>query len=120
MAGLVITWDDKITDPKKAGGSPTYLDHISRTGKLAFDNSYPTGGEPLSASMLQLAEVFFVDVPPNAGLVFQYDYTNSKLMVFQGDNNNAADGPLVEIANAVDLSARNAVHFEVIGRVASY
>lgn len=121
---LGITWDDKRTDPKKAGGDPTRLEHITRTGRLAFDNSYPntggTVGEPLTALMLQLAEVYFVSIPGTGGYIFQYDYTASTVKVYQADNNNVADVPAVQIANAVDLSSLTAVRFLVIGRVAAY
>lgn len=121
---LAITYDDKRNDVHKAGDAPPRLEHIKRSGKLAFDASYPntggTVGEPLTAAMLQLSEVVFVDIPPNGGFQFQYDYDNSVVHVFQQDIDAVADGPLVQIANAVDLSALTAVHFEVVGKVAPY
>ena len=42
---------------------------------------------------------------PKEGYVFVYDYSNSKVLAYMGDNNNASDGPLIEVANTTDLSA---------------
>lgn len=50
-----------------------------RTGTIAFDSSYPTGGEPLSAADLELGSVDLCNFSPGSGLLFEYDYTNSKV-----------------------------------------
>lgn len=71
---------------------------------ITFDNSYATGGESLTASDLGLANITFLKAENKLGYVVTYDYANQKLMAFYGDNNNAADGPLVEVPNATDLS----------------
>tara|TARA_R110000765_G_C18438015_1_gene546563 strand:- start:8 stop:436 length:429 start_codon:yes stop_codon:yes gene_type:complete len=52
------------------------------TGTLAFDASYPTGGEALTPSDLGLAKIDFISISPQDGLVFEYDYTNEKVIVY--------------------------------------
>ena len=82
---------------------------------LAFDASYPTGGEALTASDLGFqAAPRDVRIEPKSGYVFEYDKTNSKVLAYYGDNNNAADGPLIEVANAANLSTLTGV--KVIAR----
>lgn len=49
------------------------------TFKIAFDSSYPTGGEPLTASDLGLSILDFIMVEPAHGMLFEYDHANSKL-----------------------------------------
>jgi hypothetical protein len=49
---------------------------------IAFDSSYPTGGEPLTARNIGLGIVDSVEIPSAAGYLFEYDYTNSKVKVF--------------------------------------
>ncbi len=122
---LAVAYDNPRIGPAKQGGSPPRIDWVKRTGVLAFDSSYPntggTVGEPLTAAMLGLDEILFVEIPTCSGLVFQYDYTNSVVHVYRGDYDNASDGPLVELPNATDLSTLGAhVHFSVIGRVDQY
>lgn len=80
-----------------------------------FDSSYPTGGESLTASDLGLGSVVFVLAEPKAGYVFAYDYTNQKLLAYRGDNDAGADGPLVEVANGVNLSAVTGVRIFALG-----
>jgi hypothetical protein len=119
--GLALEYDRKDVDYKKAGGAPPMLDHITRTGVIDFDSSYPTGGESLTATMLQLDEILFVSVQPANGRIFQYDYANSKLLAYFVDSGTASDGPLTELADGTDLSVNGAdVHFLVVGRVANY
>ena len=117
---IAIVKDQPAVPNVKSGSAPNRLEGVKFTGKLAFDDSYPTGGESLTAAMLGLSSIDFVDIPPSGGQVFQYDYTNSKVLVYRSDSDGVADGPLVERANAADLSALTAVHFEVVGKVAAY
>lgn len=72
---------------------------------IAFDSSYPTGGEALSIADLDLgAEPVLVLIPPKSGYIFEYDYTNHKVLVYV-EEAVAAGGPLLEVANTTDLSA---------------
>lgn len=80
-----------------------------RVYDITFDSSYPAGGEPLTASDVGLKKIIYAShgTARNAttgALPVTYDYTNSKLIAWYGDNNNAADGPLIENATA-DISA---------------
>ena len=72
---------------------------------VAMDSSYPTGGEAVSAEQLGLSALEFVLGAPSGGYVPEYDHASKKLKAYYGDNDNAADGPLAEVANATNLSA---------------
>lgn len=84
---------------------------------LAFDASYPTGGEALTAATLGFATIDFVLVEPAAGYSFEYDHANSKVIARYGDLNAAGDGPLIQIPDTTDLSAVTGVRALVIGTV---
>lgn len=97
------------------GGSGAHIPRVRgrRQGMLiaqvALDNSYPTGGYDISAVFAE----FKLEGSGNLGLaifpasgvggyVYAVDYTNKKLKVFR---QTAATSALIEVANAVDLSA---------------
>ena len=64
-----------------------------KTGTITFDSSYPTGGESLSASDLGFStkvETFVAS--PNGGLIFEYDFTNSKLEAYYPSGGSAYGG----------------------------
>lgn len=84
---------------------------------ITFDSSYPTGGESLTRQDLGMDSEVLMVLPQlgDTGYVVLYDRTNSKLMAYMGDNNNASDGPLIEVANTTDLSTLD-VRLLVIGR----
>lgn len=48
-----------------------------------FDASYPAGGESLTAANLGLHAIDLVLASPDSGLLFQYDYANSKLLAYE-------------------------------------
>lgn len=87
----------------QSGGS-----RIETVVVIAFDNSYPTGGEPLTKAELGLSSVDSVVIPSVGGYVFNYDYINEKVLVYV-EEGVAAGGPLLEVANATDLSALTGV-----------
>lgn len=61
--------------------------------KLAFDNSYPTGGEDLTAAMVGLSNIESVNVlSQEDGYTFDYDLTNTKLKVQYGGASASAPG----------------------------
>lgn len=111
---LAFDFDRPDAAAQMSGLNPTEPDQIVRTGVVSFDASYPTGGEPCTAAMLQLGEVQFFHASPKGGKVFEYDYANSKLLVRIGDWNNASDGPFVDTPNATDLATLS-TRFYVIG-----
>lgn len=81
-----------------------------------FDSSYPTGGESLTASDLGFAgTVDLLLAEPQSGYVFEYDRVNSKLLAYYGDNNNASDGPLIEVPNTTNLSTVTNVRVFAVG-----
>lgn len=50
--------------------------------KLAFDSSYPAGGEPLTTSELGFGNApVLVEIAPRSGFMFEYDLTNKKVKV---------------------------------------
>jgi len=59
---------------------------------IAFDNSYATGGESLTAADMGLRVVDFISFQPQIGFVFEYDYTNSKVKVYTQGAAHAAAG----------------------------
>ena len=52
------------------------------TGTIAFDSSYPTGGESFTAADLGLRVVDLMLVQATKGFDYEYDYTNSKVLVY--------------------------------------
>lgn len=93
-------------------------DRWAKLSSVAFDNSYPTGGEPLTFADLgfQDAPDFVIVVGGHKGYTFDYDATNQKMLVYWGDNNNAADGPAVEVPNTTDISTLSAVKVLAVGK----
>ena len=79
---------------------------------VTFDSSYSIGGEAVTAANFGLTVLKNVvpgpavdpDTADNA-LVCAFDRTNVKLLLFYGDNNNAADGPLIEFPDTTTGAA---------------
>jgi hypothetical protein len=76
---------------------------------ITFDNSYPTGGEPVTPAQVGLDAVYGVTTLGNTydaqgAVVVSYDRTNSKLVAYGGDGAAAGVTFLKEIPNATDLS----------------
>ena len=49
---------------------------------VAFDSSYPTGGESFTPADLGMKTFDVVQIQHTAGLSFEYDYTNKKVKVY--------------------------------------
>lgn len=78
-----------------------------RVHDVDFDDSYPTGGEALTAADLGVNEVYAVIPESKAGYVAHYDRANEKLLVYQSvdpADAGGADTPLVEVADTTDLN----------------
>ena len=82
-------------------------------GTIDLDSSYPTGGEPLGGISATGRKVHFAQAN-GRGYNFAFDYANQKLLVFQGDNDNAADAPGIEVPNATNLSTVTAIELMAI------
>jgi hypothetical protein len=85
-------------------------------GTVGFDDSYPTGGEVFTPAGVGFVAFDRVDVAPKNGYVFQFDYTNNKILAYYGDYSESSDGPLVQVANTADLSGVTGVELTVYGR----
>lgn len=88
-----------------APSAPTFADRIS----VPLDNSYPTGGYAFDVAFQQKVKATrkplgFI-AGDCAGYFPVYDPAAGKLKIYYIDNNNAADGPMIEVPNATDLSA---------------
>lgn len=59
---------------------------------IAFDASYPTGGESLTAADLGLRVIDFISIQPQSGFVFEYDYTNNKVLAYSQGAAHATAG----------------------------
>jgi len=86
------------------------------TGTVAFDSSYPTGGESITAAAFGLGVVDFLIANASGGYVFFWDSANSKLIAYYADYNAAGDGALIQVPDTTDLSALTAIPVLAIGR----
>ncbi len=63
--------------------------------------TYPAGGIPLDKSKMgmdmELKELLISDDSNGDGFIYKFDQSNSKIRIYQGDNDAVADGPLVEL-----------------------
>lgn len=91
---------------------------FTRTLKVAFDSSYPTGGESLTKADMQFPDGVTVDQVQLSGLggyTASYDYTNQKIIVYNTDRASAAAQAGQEVANTTNLSALTDVRIEAWG-----
>ena len=82
-------------------GVPGNNKYVIKTA--TFDSSYATGVETLRATTLGLESIHFIALSmENSGYVAQYDYTNSKIVLYEA----GADGAILdEVANTTNVSA---------------
>ena len=92
-----------ITNPGSSADVPGVSGNIKDVIKdITFDDSYPTGGEGLSATQLGLEEVYIVLISQKSdGYGVQYDYSNEKLEIYEAGADGAA---LDELGNTADAS----------------
>ncbi len=88
---------------------------------VAFGNgtlTYPSGGIPLDKAKMGCASaiinVNLCSPASSNGFVYKYDLTNNKIRIYQGDNDNAADAPLIELLGAATPAAAT-LALEVVG-----
>lgn len=86
---------------------------------IAFDSSYPTGGESLTAANLGLGTIEYIRIDPKAGYVFEYDYTNKKVLAYRSgavaahthtlhfNNADVADGAGTRVNIGTNLMGAN-------------
>jgi hypothetical protein len=91
-----------ITVTAKSQVSGLNLDRISFAG----DGAYSAGGTPGFQALVRAAlgkgnvTLLAVTAEASGGYMVQYDTTNDKLKIYQGDNDNSADAPAIENATA--------------------
>lgn len=77
---------------------------MGATGVLTPSGNYATGGDTVDFTVLPRyfdgRKPDFLMIVGKAGYIYAYDAANGKVMTFFGDNNNAVDGPLIEIPAA--------------------
>jgi hypothetical protein len=86
------------------------------TGSVAFDASYPTGGEPMDMSKVFPTELHLVLFEAAYGFVFKYEYANKKVVAYYYDYNAANDGQAIQVPDTTDLSALTQVCFLAVGK----
>lgn len=90
--------------------------------KVDFDNSYPTGGAPLTANDLGFRTAssddaqFHVQPAQVGGYTIEYDHTNHTLKVYEEDGAAVGKEALPEVPNATDLSGLTGVHVAAYGK----
>jgi hypothetical protein len=76
---------------------------MGATGNLTPAGNYVAGGEVPVGGMAVIPRYFdgrkpdFMIITGIAGYSYVYDKANDKILTFYNDNNNAADGPAIEI-----------------------
>lgn len=80
-----------------------------QVGTLAFDSSYPTGGEEVDFGFTPA----FVIVQPVSGYVFEYDSGNDKVIAYYADYDAVADGALIQVADTTDLSSVSTTYLAI-------
>lgn len=77
-------------------------------GRIKLAGTYATGGFGVTASDFGFSNLLSLrlDGPfeGTAGYTARWDSANDKVFLYQGDNDNAGDAPLVEVANTTDVS----------------
>lgn len=98
------------------GGVPGDLRYriVTVTGDAS---GYTNGtGYALTPATMDLTKVLFATPAFSVGgYVARYDTTNNKVTLYFGDNNNASDGPLIEIATTGSSLATEVFTFYVLG-----
>lgn len=91
-------------DLAKSSPQPAVLGTKLVAVQITFDNSYPTGGEALTAANVGLDEILAV-FAESGTVAVKYDKANAKLMAYWYDYDGGADAIAVQVANTTDLSA---------------
>ena len=72
--------------------------------KLAFDDSYPTGGEAIAAGDVGLTRIDDAIIAPTDGYVFSWDRTNGKILAYWVDT--TTDGAkMAQVVDTTDINA---------------
>ena len=81
--------------------------------------TYPSGGIPLDKNKMgcpnTILSVMLNNPSSGDGYLYKYDLANNKIRIYQGDNNNASDAPLIELIAATATPAATTLTLEVTG-----
>lgn len=73
-------------------------------GTITLDASYPTGGEAVAARGVGLGTIEDLTPSGDDGYIPRWDAANSKIVMYYADYDAVADGALIQVADATDLS----------------
>jgi len=78
------------------------------TGTVAFDSSYPTGGEAVALADLGLSRLDWLTAISTDGMhtVWDGSSTDPKIQLFYADYDAAANGALIEVPNGSNTTGR--------------
>ena len=89
---------------------------------IGFGNgvlTYPAGGIPLLAGKMgcpnEIRSCELFSPASGDGYVYKYDQANNKVRIYQGDNDNVADAPLIELVAATATPAATLLYANVKG-----
>ena len=102
---LTITFKEEQEIYEKCGHNYKLI-----TGSIAFDSSYPTGGEAMDLSNQIPTDLHMVTFENKAGYSFEYDYTNKKVKAFTPNGAHSHDIKIDDDDNAA--TAGVAVYFD--------
>jgi hypothetical protein len=95
---------------------------IERVVSLSFGDgalTYPAGGVPLTLAGLgmttKLDSLNIIDEANGNGFAYKYDKANNKLRIYQGDNDNVADAPNIELVGGAATPAAATLVVQVKG-----
>lgn len=114
-----------------AASNVTYTKQSERIGegglresvfKLAFGDgalTYPSGGLPVTKAKLgcpnHIKSLVIFDAGAANGLVYKYDFANSKIRMYEVDTTGDTDKSLVELDAGSDAPAAATLYVEVKG-----
>jgi hypothetical protein len=97
-----------LTITREAGQNLSYTlqSNLARGLKMEFgkftpDNSWLAAGEEMTFSF---NTPVLVVVENKGGIVFEYDYTNEKMLAYYADYSTTTDGALIVVPDTTDLS----------------
>jgi hypothetical protein len=106
-----------LTKQRKEDSSMKVINLSAQFGDGSL--TYPSGGIPLDSGKMgcpnQILSLNIVNPVAADGYVYKYDLANNKIRIYQGDNNNAADAPLIELVAATATPASSTLFLEVTG-----
>jgi len=110
-----------VTLDSGSAGRDAMHSRFIRRGTMNL-GTYATGGIAVTKATFDLwHSMVALNVRPSGGYVAEFVPTTAgvlnagKVVAYYGDNNNASDGPLIEVPDTTDLSAVN-FRFEATGK----